>query len=357
MKKCLLWGTGRDYKILSAIACWKEDVVIIGAVESKKGKEHVQFGEKKIPVYWGGHLKDIEYDVIIIANCFYEEIIELQGELGLDINKMLIPYTTGRCHKYDIIMSLNKFVYNGEEVVNVLSGIHTMRSFMYPMHYDLTEYTLFNDLKVFKDKGFRVLEGDYARVRTLELLISEIKEKKLRGSMAELGVFQGYFAKVMSYYLPEKDLYLYDTFDGFVKEDYEKDLEEGKITAEWLSIFLNTMNIEKIKTYIGNEEKCHYRVGYFPQTVLERDKEEKFCLVSLDVDMYNPILAGLEFFYPRLERGGYILVHEYNCRAIQGNDFLDFSGVKKAVKDFESRHGSINYVPIADRAGTLIITK
>lgn len=357
MKKCLLWGTGRDYKILSVIARWKEDVVIIGAVESKKSKEYVQFGENKIPVYCGGeNLKNVEYDVIIIANCFYEEIIELQRELGLDINKTFIPYTTGRCHKYDTIVSLNRFVYNAEEVVDVLSGIHTMRSFIHPMHYDLTEYTLFNDLKVFRDKEFRVLEGDYARVRTLELCISEIKEKKLRGNMAELGVFQGYFAKVMSYYLPEKDLYLYDTFDGFIEQDYEKELKEGKITAEWLSIFSN-INIEKVKKYIGNKEKCHYRVGYFPQTVLERDKEEKFCLVSLDADMYNPMLAGLEFFYPRLEQGGYILVHEYNCRAIEDNDFLDFSGVKKAVRDFESRHGNINYVPIADRAGTLVITK
>ncbi|MCI8692155.1 MAG: hypothetical protein HFH91_05325 [Lachnospiraceae bacterium] len=54
MMRCLLWGTGREYRILSAIAQWKEDVLIIGAVESRKEKEHVQFGEKRIPVYWGG---------------------------------------------------------------------------------------------------------------------------------------------------------------------------------------------------------------------------------------------------------------------------------------------------------------
>lgn len=304
----------------------------------------------------GGHLKDVEYDVIIIANSFYEEIMEMQGEWEIDINKFLIPYTTGRRCKYDIVMELGEFIYNAEEVVDVLSGVHSMKSFMRPMHYDLTEYTLFNDWKTWKDEKLLVLEGDYARVRTLELLTSEIKEKKLGGAMAEVGVLWGNFAKIMSFYFPEKELYLYDTFDGFVKDDYEEDLKEGKITAEWMEVFKKVKLEETIK-YVGNEEKCHYRVGYFPQTVLERDKEEKYCLVSLDADLYNPILAGLEFFYPRLEQGGYILVHEYNCKAIVGQKIVDFSGVKKAVRDFERKHGPIKYVPLADRAGTLVIAK
>ena len=50
-------------------------------------------------------------------------------------------------------------------------------------------------------------------------------------------------------------------------------------------------------------------------------------------------------------------MHEYNCKAIVGNGFIEFSGVKNAVRDFEKKHGHISYVPIADRAGTLIITK
>ena len=101
----------------------------------------------------GGNLKDIEYEAIIIACSFYEEIMELQGKFGLDINKMIIPYTTGECCKYDIIMKVGKLIYNAEEVVDVLSGIHIMKSFTRPMHYDLTEYTLFNDLKTWRDEN------------------------------------------------------------------------------------------------------------------------------------------------------------------------------------------------------------
>ena len=35
----------------------------------------------------------------------------------------------------------------------------------------------------------------------------------------------------------------------------------------------------------------------------------------------------------------------------------DFSGVKRAVKDYEIQYGKIQFVPIADREGSLIITK
>jgi O-methyltransferase len=34
--------------------------------------------------------------------------------------------------------------------------------------------------------------------------------------------------------------------------------------------------------------------------------------VLLDLDLFDPTRAILEFFYPRLSRGGYLIVHDYN---------------------------------------------
>ena len=31
----------------------------------------------------------------------------------------------------------------------------------------------------------------------------------------------------------------------------------------------------------------------------------------LDADLYKPTRAGLEFFYPRMSKGGYIFLHDY----------------------------------------------
>lgn len=52
---------------------------------------------------------------------------------------------------------------------------------------------------------------------------------------------------------------------------------------------------------------------------------KKFCFVHLDVDLYKSTKDCLEFFYPRMVRGGIILTHDYN---------YVFKGVKKAYNEF-----------------------
>src|SRR4051812_16295074 len=60
---------------------------------------------------------------------------------------------------------------------------------------------------------------DYIRLSTLELVSFEINQRKLQGNVAELGVYQGKFAKHINKYFPERLLYLFDTFQGFDKSD------------------------------------------------------------------------------------------------------------------------------------------
>ncbi|HYJ64721.1 MAG TPA: TylF/MycF/NovP-related O-methyltransferase, partial [Parafilimonas sp.] len=75
---------------------------------------------------------------------------------------------------------------------------------------------------------------------------------------------------------------------------------------------------------------------------------DKFCFVSIDADLYEPILSGLQFFYPKLESKGYIFVHDFN------NDL--YKGAKKAVIDFCNTN-NVGYLPISDSCGTAIIIK
>jgi O-methyltransferase len=75
---------------------------------------------------------------------------------------------------------------------------------------------------------------------------------------------------------------------------------------------------------------------------------DEYAFVSLDVDLYQPILAGLEYFYPRLSAGGYIFIHDYNNAR--------FSGVRMAVEAFLA-HTHAPALPLPDFAGSLILTK
>ena len=191
------------------------------------------------------------------------------------------------------------------------------------------------------------LHVDYVRFRTLELLAEEIKKKGLTGAVAELGVFRGDFSSIINQLYPESTLYLFDTFEGFADVDIKHERENDYTSDKALTQFRNT-SIDIVLSKMQHPDKCVVRKGYFPETV--EGLEDRFIFVSLDCDLYLPILAGLEYFYPRLVEGGYIMIHDYN----QTNEW---KGVKEAVNDFEKKYGFVPKVPITDSCGTLIITK
>ena len=59
---------------------------------------------------------------------------------------------------------------------------------------------------------------DYVRISLLELVSYEIRDRKILGSVAEVGVYKGDFAKYINYFFPDRKLYLFDTFEGFPDE-------------------------------------------------------------------------------------------------------------------------------------------
>jgi O-methyltransferase len=91
--------------------------------------------------------------------------------------------------------------------------------------------------------------------------------------------------------------------------------------------------------------------GYFPESLskLPGHDELRFCFVSLDADLYEPMYNGLKYFYPRLSKGGYIMIHDYNC------DIFG-KGVQAAVHKF-ANESNAPYLPIADKRGSAVIIK
>jgi O-methyltransferase len=187
--------------------------------------------------------------------------------------------------------------------------------------------------------------GDYCRTSTLELCAHEINSRMIKGSIAEVGVYQGLFASKLSQLFPDRTLYLFDTFEGFDKRDFlESDSE-----------FFNTnknkfkdSSLEQVVKKI-NSNYLEIRCGYFPDTLKEYDYEQEFAFVSLDADLFKPIYDGLCFFYPRLARMGYIFVHDYNN--------MTYPGCKEAVNKFMKENDDVTIVPLSDGWGTVVITK
>jgi O-methyltransferase len=188
-----------------------------------------------------------------------------------------------------------------------------------------------------------VYQGDYIRHSSLELIAHEIYEKNINGSVAELGVYKGDFARNINTVFPDRKLYLFDTFEGFDEKDIKIDVEKKYSTGT--QDFSET-SIDIVLGKMKYKENCVIKKGYFPETT--KNVDEKFAFVSIDVDLYEPIYNGLCYFYPRLEKGGYIFIHDYNN--------IGYSGTKDAIKKY-STETNVPYFPLCDGGGSAIIIK
>jgi hypothetical protein len=175
-----------------------------------------------------------------------------------------------------------------------------------------------------------------SRIVFLEKLGEVWAERKMEGSIAEGGVFQGEFAREMNRVFPQKKLYLFDTFSGFDSRDIK--VEQENNFSEYGESHLNMTSEELVLSKLPFPERAVIRKGYFPETAVGVD--DVFCFVNLDFDLYQPILAGLEFFYPRMTAGGIILVHDYFSEG--------YKGVKQAVLEFADKVGGGRLFPIGD---------
>ena len=184
---------------------------------------------------------------------------------------------------------------------------------------------------------------DYVRLATLELISNEIYRRNTIGNVAELGVYKGKFARYINRFFPDRTLYLFDTFEGFNDKDRSTEVGNKYSTAD--QDFSNT-SVNMVLDQMKYKEKCIIKKGYFPETTTGID--DVFAFVSLDADLYQPIYNGLQFFYPKLSPGGYIMIHDFN------ND--QYNGVRQAVEQF-CKAEQINFVPLPDKAGTCIICK
>jgi O-methyltransferase len=184
---------------------------------------------------------------------------------------------------------------------------------------------------------------DYIRLSTLELVSYEINRNKIEGSVAELGVYKGKFARYINRYFPDKKLYLFDTFQGFDETDIKAELKNTYSSGE--QDFSNT-SVKHVLSIMPFPDQCIIKQGYFPDTA--RGLNEQFVFVNIDADLYEPIYNGLQFFYPRLKKGGYIFVHDYNNDA--------YKGAREAVEKF-CRENDLNKLPLPDSCGTAVLMK
>jgi hypothetical protein len=187
-------------------------------------------------------------------------------------------------------------------------------------------------------------QDDFCRMMSIRLAADRVNQQGITGAIAELGVYRGELAAVLNQLFPDRKLYLFDTFEGFSQNDLVSG-EEQRHSKSSAGDFKDT-SVDTVLARMAHPGNIILRKGYFPETA--EGLTERFAFVNLDVDLYKPILAGLNYFYPRLVDGGYLFVHDYNNRR--------FGGVRSAVDQFSKANG-VSFVQLPDFAGSIVLTK
>jgi O-methyltransferase len=200
------------------------------------------------------------------------------------------------------------------------------------------------DHRAFSDGSNWGKSRDMVRFATIDLLRREIADWGVEGAVAELGVGVGTFAAMLSGYFQERTLYLFDTFAGFDARDLAAEATRGRAGTPY---GVTEVTVGEVRARLPYPENAEFRVGWFPESATGCEGET-FCLVNVDVGLYQPTYAGLRWFYPRLAPGGYLLVNDYNNAHTKG--------VREAVHQFAREEGAA-YTVLPDYGAHAVIVK
>jgi O-methyltransferase len=184
--------------------------------------------------------------------------------------------------------------------------------------------------------------GDLPRYYFLSLAIDQIIREGIAGDFAELGVYRGATASILATMArrAKRSVYLLDTFEGFAERDLvEIDTGRGLDFAD--------TSIDAVRALVG-EENVHFVKGYFPESATNIPDTAAFSLVHIDCDLYAPFRSSLEYFWPRLSPGGFLIMHDYLS--------LHWAGAEKAVDEFFTDKAEA-IIPIPDVSGTVATRK
>lgn len=159
----------------------------------------------------------------------------------------------------------------------------------------------------------------------------QVLRDRVAGAFAECGCFRGQASYLLASMVAEakaaRNLHVFDSFEGLSSfEDadragIERDAaREARMRAHFA---WPEESFRQVMAVFGNAVKS-YR-GWIPDRFPEV-ADETFALVHIDVDLYQPTRDSLEFFYPRLAPGGWIVIDDYNT--------LPYPGANTAVDAF-----------------------
>lgn len=158
--------------------------------------------------------------------------------------------------------------------------------------------------------------------------------RELPGSIVECGIFKGCslirFAAFRELFDSpfSKKIIGFDTFGSFPETEFGEDKSlRHKFIKEAGEESISRQQLMEILSFKRTDRNVELIEGNITETVPEYTKthpEMRISLLNLDTDIYEPAVTVLEYLFPKIVRGGILILDDYGV----------FPGETKAVDDY-----------------------
>lgn len=200
------------------------------------------------------------------------------------------------------------------------------------------DYKLWRDDSKFLDV-YKELSPNNPYSQDRKFLLRELTKytNNLPGSIAECGCYEGASAYFIASVSPESVIHIFDSFEGLSKPE-ENDSKCTSKYQYWNKGDLSS-SIKILRKTLSEFDNIVIHEGWIPERFNDV-QDETFRLVHIDVDLYQPTIDSLVFFYPRLTKNGIIVMDDYGSTACPG--------AYKAAHDFmKDKKEHIIHIPTA----------
>lgn len=155
----------------------------------------------------------------------------------------------------------------------------------------------------------------------------------LQGMVAECGCFCGMSSHLMLDRMKTADpdfkglgYFIFDSFEGLsapgAKDEIAADHPKSARLREMCRAGAFAASLETVQRGLAAFPAVEFHPGWIPQSFAGLP-EQKYRFVHLDLDLYDPTLAALEYFFPRMVSGGIVVCDDYS-----------WPGARKAIEEF-----------------------
>ncbi|MFS0697090.1 TylF/MycF/NovP-related O-methyltransferase [Streptomyces nitrosporeus] len=181
------------------------------------------------------------------------------------------------------------------------------------------------------------------RLNAFVLATRHIVRHGIPGAIVECGVWRGGSMQACARTLlslgeTDRDLYLFDTYEGMTPPTEEDLRRDGRSARELLDAqgkdrpIWAVASLEDVRAGFEQvpypKERLHYVRGRVEDTV-PGEAPEQISVLRLDTDWYASTRHELEHLYPRLVSGGVLLIDDYGY----------WQGSRQAVDEFMEKTG------------------